>query len=281
MVDEQETEQEQRAGSGSGHRWVPGRTVVLTVAFVAIVIGGTGLGLALSDAGASTTSPAACGTSMPRLTVQGTGESSATPDILTAVIAFNDTAPTAGLALSQDNTKVAQAILALAGNGLARKDVQTSNLTIQPQYAYPKGVPTITGYQVTNTITATMHDVKKAGAAIDAVVGLAGNSAQVNSLTFSFSNPAKVESQARGKAVQQAVRHARTMAHAAGRSLGPVCSLTDNTTPPLRNTLFSNGGSVALGSAGPAIAAPAPVPFEAGTTSESDQVTLVYAVAAR
>ncbi len=249
---------------------------VLLVACAAVVIGGTGLGVALSDAGASTSAPVNCGSSTPRLTVQGTGEATAAPDILTAVVQFTDTASTAGVALSQDNAKVGAAILVLAGNGVAHKDVQTTDLTIAAQYAYPKGVPTVTGYQVTNTVTATLRNIKKAGAAIDAMVGATANSAQINSLTFSFSDPAKVESQARSKAVQQAVRHARTMAQAAGRSLGPVCSLTDNTTPPLQNQL-TQGFAVPLGTTGEAAPA-ASVPLEAGTQNETDQVTLVYAV---
>ena len=41
------------------------------------------------------------------------------------------------------------------------------------------------------------------------LVGEAGNAAQINSLSFSFSNPGRVQDQARARAVQQAVSHAR------------------------------------------------------------------------
>jgi uncharacterized protein YggE len=68
------------------------------------------------------------------------------------------------------------------------------------------------------------------------------------------------------------VSHARAMAAAAGRALGPVCSLTDetsNTTPPVPETF--NAASTS--------AAPTPsVPIEAGTQTESAQITLVYAL---
>ena len=50
-------------------------------------------------------------------------------------------------------------------------------------------------------------------------------------LTFSFGNPAVVQDKTRMAAVHQAVAHAEAMAAAAGRTLGPVCSLTDNTQP--------------------------------------------------
>jgi uncharacterized protein len=267
---------EERPAAVPKGRRVTGK-VVVGVAVGALLVGGTGLGLALDNAGATTPAPKAvsCSSKTPELTVQGVGQASATPDVLTAVIQFNATAPTAAAALSQDNVKVNGAVLALTTGGVAKKDIQTTGLTLQTQYAYPKGVPTITGYQVTNTVTAILRDMSTAGAAIDAVVGATGNAAQINSLAFSFSNPGAVEDRARAVAVHQAVSHARAMAQAAGRRLGPVCSLTDTT--PTQNLQNQDNGFQA--SAGLSTAAPS-VPLESGTQSESDQVTMVYALEA-
>ncbi len=250
--------------------------VVLAVTLGALLLGGAGLGLALSDAGASTAAPApsGCGPSNPRLTVQGTGQASATPDLLTAVFGFSSTAASSGSALAANNAKVNQALLALAANGVARRDVQTTGLSLQAQYAYPKGVPTLVGYEVTNTVTASLRHTDTAGAAIDAVVNASGDAAQINALTFSFGDPAKVEDMARTDAVHQAVAHATAMAGASGRRLGPVCSLTDNTQPSLlpQNQVFgSDVAGTAKGS----------VPLEPGTQVETDQVTMVYALAQR
>ena len=114
---------------------------------------------------------------------------------------------------------------------MAARDTQTTGLNLSAQYAYPHGVPTLTGYQATETVTATLRHPSTDGTAIDAVVTATGNAAQINSLTFSFGDPATVQDQARTAAVHQAVAHAQAMAAAAGRKLGPVCSLTDNTQP--------------------------------------------------
>jgi uncharacterized protein len=246
---------------------------VVAVTAGALLIGGAGLGLALSDAGASTPAPtpAGCGSSSPHLTVEGTGQASAAPDVLTAVFGFSSTAGSSAAALGDDDTKVNLALQALAGDGVSQTDVQTTGLSLQAQYAYPQGgVPTLTGYQATNTITVTLRDTKTAGAAIDDVVSASGDAAQINSLSFSFSNPAQVEDQARAKAVRQAVAHAGAMAAAAGRGLGPVCSLTDNTEPPQ----YGQPQSFAANAAGTA----SPVPVEAGNQQETDQVTMVYAL---
>jgi uncharacterized protein YggE len=65
------------------------------------------------------------------------------------------------------------------------------------------------------------------------------------------------------------------MAAAAGRRLGAVCSLTDDTQPSL---LPPYGGAAY---AGAATNQAATVPVEPGSQTETDQVTMVYALRAR
>jgi uncharacterized protein YggE len=268
---------EEQAALARGIR-TKGTIVVVMVVLAAIFLGGAGLGLVLTDAGASTPapSPAGCGGSNPKLTVQGTGQAFGTPDVLHAVFGFSTTAGTTSDALSQNNAKVTQAVTALGANGVATRDVQTTGLSLQAQYAYPHGVPTLTGYSATNTITATLRNTATAGAAIDAVVSASGDAVQIDSLTFSFGNPTADEDQARADAVDQAVSHAHAMATASGRTLGPVCSLTDNTQP---TGPYPNAGLDYAQSANNAGASA--VPVEPGTQTETDQVTLVYALKGR
>ena len=144
---------------------------------------------------------------------------------------FSTTAGSSAAALSQNNAKVALALQALAANGVAARDTQTTGLNLSAQYAYPHGVATLTGYQATQTVSAALRHPSTEGAAIDAVVTATGNAAQIDSLTFSFGDPGAVQDKARTAAVHQAVAHAQAMAAAAGRKLGPVCSLTDDTQP--------------------------------------------------
>ena len=260
------------------------RAVAFAVAGCALVLGAAALAVALGEAGgaspasasasasATTASSQGCGRSTSRITVQGNGQATGTPDVLNAVFGFNTTAGSSTAALSENNAKVAQALAALAAGGVATRDVQTTGLTLSPQYAFPHGVPTLTGYQVTDTVSATLRDVTKAGSAIDAVVGAAGNAAEINGLNFSIADPAKVQDEARAQAVHLAVAHAEAMAAAAGRRLGPVCSLTDNTQTPQRSPFASAGFDQS------ASAPTSAVPVQPGTQLETDQVTLVYAL---
>ena len=228
---------------------------------------------ASASATASATASQGCGPSTSRITVQGTGQATGTPDVLNAVFGFSTTAGSSADALSENNAKVTEALATLTTSGVASRDVQTTGLTLQPQYAYPHGVPTLTGYQVTDTVNATLRDVAKAGAAIDAVVGAAGNAAQIDGLTFSIGDPSKVQDAARAQAVHLAVAHAEAMAAAAGRRLGAVCSLTDNTQPQQQTPYPSAGFDQNATSAA--------VPVQPGTQLETDQVTLVYALVPR
>jgi uncharacterized protein YggE len=258
-----------RVGRSTGHLAVTG------LAVGALLVGGAALGLAVSNSGGSGPSrQASCSSSTPRLTVQGNGMASGTPDLLTAVLQITSNGSTAAKALSQNNAEVAAAVFALTKNGVAHADVQTTNLSLQPNYVYPKGVQMISGYAVSNTVTAVLHHTKTAGAAIDAVVTATGNSAQISSLTFSFNNPSTIEDKARTDAVHQATSHARAIARASGHKLGALCSLTDQTqaTEPNLQQTFPNLGTVASAATSGA------VPVSAGTQSETDQVKMVYAI---
>ena len=225
-----------------------------------------------ATATATATAVGSCAASAPHLSVQGGGQASGTPDVLTAVFGFSTTAATSAAALSQNNAKVTLAQQALSADGVAARDTQTTGLNLSAQYSYPHGVATLTGYQATETMTATLRHPSTEGSAIDGVVNASGNAAQIDSLTFSFSDPAAVQDKARTAAVHQAVAHAQAMAAAAGRRLGTVCSLTDDTQPAGQQ---SNQGT---GNLGLPDAAAAAVPLAPGTQVESDQVTMVYAL---
>jgi uncharacterized protein len=236
---------------------------------VALATGGTALALAASGRSTSSTTSvvAACAGSAPRLTVQGTGTASGAPNLLTVSVGIEVTEPSAQVSLADDDSKASAVTDVLKQGGVSQSDVQTTDLQIQPQYD-SHGV--ITGYEVTNTLTAKLRDFSTAGSIVDAIAGAAGNAVQINSLTFSIADPRGLEDQARTDAVDQAVDHARSMARAAGEQLGPVCSLSDDT--PI-TYVQPEGYAVPLSARNAA-----EVPVEPGTQQVSAQVTMVYAL---
>jgi hypothetical protein len=229
---------------------------------------------ALTACGTSSAAdPASCQGGAPRLTVTGTGTASAAPDLLTVTIELDVTASSAALALAQDNTDTAAVLAAFTQGGVAPKDLQTTNLSVQPDYVTVHGRQVPSGYEVDDTVTAMVRRLDTAGDLLDAVVAAGGNALSIDSLDFSLANPEGVQNNARTAAVHQAVGHAGSMAVAAGDHLGPLCSLRDNsstTEEPLPSTAYGALRQAAL---------PAAVPLRGGTQQATAQVTLVYALA--
>ncbi len=214
--------------------------------------------------------PVTCAGSSPKLTVVGTGLSTGTPNILTVSVGIDVTDSTAQAALEDDNTRATAVTADLTQGGVAAKDVQTSDLSINPQYD-DHGV--ITGYEVTNTLTATIRNFATAGSLIDSIAGSAGNATRLDSLNFSVEDTRALEDQARTDAVHQAVAHAQSMALSAGERLGPVCSLTDQSqTDNYGPGLFAQSASAAPSTDHAA------VPLQPGSQQETAQVTMVYAL---
>jgi uncharacterized protein len=246
-------------------------THILVLCVIALfALGALALGVAIDNPTPTAVRPVACGSTAPKLTVHGTGQAVVTPDLLTVSVEVDSSGPSASTALAADNTTTSTAVAAFKSGGVGPPDVQTSGLSLQPQYVYPKGLPVLTGYQVTNDITATIHHVATAGSVIDDVVGSAGNDLHIDSINFSVADPGAVEDRARSMAVAQAVTHARSMAAAAGRTLGAVCSLSDQTQIPVPNQGDLSYASAAVDGTA------ASVPIEAGSQTESAQISLTY-----
>lgn len=272
--------------NASAKRRTPRRPAEI-VAVMAIVIAVTAIAVALwGDAPAKATTPAksvaasrdpaGCGAGSPKLTVQGAGVATGTPDLLTVDATITVTSPNAEAALAEDNTETGAVQRAVEGDGVVVSDISTTNLSVQPNYVFVHDTNVLAGYSVTDSISVDFHaPFSHAGTGIDAMTAAVGNDLEIDSLNFSFADPRTLEDQARADAVGQAMSHARSMASAAGESLGGVCSVTDDSSN--QPDYYDNGDQVFAGAANESRAAPS-VPLTSGTQQESDQVTLVFAL---
>lgn len=173
--------------------------------------------------------PVACSKGASTLSVQGTGTASATPDQMTLTVDVHTQAGSAQAALAKNAAKTQALIFAIEHKGVPSKDLQTSGISVQPTY---DNSGNITGYQVDDTVTITVDGLAKAGSIIDASVAAAGNSAQVQGVTFSVQHQDVALALARAAAVRQAAGLATQMAGADGLVLGPLCSLQDQSSAP-------------------------------------------------
>ena len=100
--------------------------------------------------------------------------------------------------------------------GIAREDIQTSGVSLSPQYQYNNNntPPVFMGYDVTNQVSVTLRDVTKIGPTLDALVIAGANN--LNGPFFSRKNDKPQRAQAREAAFKTADQQAREYARMAG-----------------------------------------------------------------
>lgn len=205
------------------------------------------------------------------ITVCGHGKADAAPDQAQISAGVTVTASSAQSARSQAAAAMSSVISALKSNGVADQDIQTSYVSIQPQYSYQSGSAVQTGYTATNNVTVTIRDVNATGKVLDAVTAAGGNNVIVNGITFSKGDPSQALAQAQQSALDDAQRQAQAIASHAGVSLGTPVSITAGTCGEAPQQLQFYGAANA--SAGTAV-----TPIQAGQQEYAVEVQVVYAI---
>jgi uncharacterized protein YggE len=151
----------------------------------------------------------------PSLNLVATGEAQAAPDLAVITFGVTNQASDAADALAANRTQMSAVIAKLKALGVEAKDIRTSDLSLNPQYAYNQGqAPKLTGYQVSNTVSVTARDLAHLGALVDAVVSQGVN--QVRGVSFALADPSKAEDAARLDALKQLAHKAELYARATG-----------------------------------------------------------------
>lgn len=171
----------------------------------------------------------------PRIFVTGEGEATVAPDIAILTLSVMREAKTARAALDANNDAMAAVITAMKAAGIEDRDLQTAGIQISPRYNYnskPDGSQNaeLVAYQVTNTLSVRIRDIDKTGELLDKAVTLGVN--EGGGIVFTNADPAAVVTEARKKAVADAMAKARTLAEAAGTSVGKVIEISEQSAPP-------------------------------------------------
>ncbi len=183
------------------------------------------------------------------VTVNGEATVAVAPD--TAVIRIGvssqgKTAREAGDANAKDMTAV---LAALKDAGIAQRDVQTSQLSLQPQFDPSKaGSNRLIGFQATNQVSVRLRATDQLPVVIDRAIGAGAN--EMSGIEFVVSEQSKLLDKARGDAIADARRKAEIYATAAGVKLGRAVAITDeDSNPPPRpmQAMRASGVPVAPG----------------------------------
>ena len=105
------------------------------------------------------------------LTLTAEGRSTRAPDVAEVSGGVVTTAPTAAAAMRDNAAKMTAVVAAVKKAGIADRDIQTTGLSLQPQYRYENNAPPVlTGYQATNTVSLRIRKIVETGKLLDTLV---------------------------------------------------------------------------------------------------------------
>ncbi|MBI2057826.1 MAG: SIMPL domain-containing protein [Candidatus Yanofskybacteria bacterium] len=161
------------------------------------------------------------------ISFSGEGKVFAKPDIgLVRIVIFSEAA-TPQEAEKTNSPKSEKVVNFLKTQGVAEKDIKTSEYNISPQYAYPRNEePQIKSYLVYQELEVKIRNLDKAGAVIGGVVSVGAN--KVTDLRFTIDDLDKLKNQARSEAIAKAKKKANELESQLGIKLGKIVNFYEN-----------------------------------------------------
>jgi hypothetical protein len=161
------------------------------------------------------------------ITLNGRGSVEHAPDIAMITVGVSVEAETASSAMNQQTSKMNGVFAAVKAAGIADRDMQTSNLSLNPVYDYPPNQqPRMRGYNASNQITIKVRDIKSLGKTLDAVVKGGGNT--IHGVSFSIDKPESYQNEARVEAIKDAAAKAELYAQAVGYKVKRIVTVSEN-----------------------------------------------------
>ena len=206
-----------------------GLVALIVVAMLSI----GGLAVALTNTPRSTqpvAEAAAATTSERSITVIGTGKATGQPDLAHVSVGLETQASSLQKAVDDNKAKMNNLLATLKKLNLADKDIRTNNYSVYTERAATPtpGAEANTDqmiYHVTNQVDVTVRDVNQIGDVLDKAVAAGANN--IYGVNFSVEDTAKLEVDARAKAVADAKARAGNLAQLNGVQLGDVLTVSE------------------------------------------------------
>jgi uncharacterized protein len=193
------------------------KTLLMAIALGAAALPATAMAQAV------TTVPLISGT---RLDISATGEVTRVPDLAIISAGVQTLQPTATGAIEENATRMERVRAALKRAGIDDKDIQTSSISLNPEYRYVENQPPrLTGYRATNTVNVKFRDLKRTGAILDALVAEGAN--QINGPNLTIDKPEAAYDEARVRAIAAGRARAELYARALGKRVVRLLSVSE------------------------------------------------------
>jgi uncharacterized protein YggE len=230
------------------------------------------------------------------LTVSAEGRTLRQPELAVFTAGVTTQGQTAATALGENSQAMTRVIAALRRAGIAERDIQTSNLSIQPVYADPnrdamlaarasgqpfippppeQQVPRIIGYQASNQVSVRQRNLRDFGRVIDTLASAGAN--QINGPAFQMDDDRAALDEARLDAMANAKARAELYARATGLRVARILSISETGgyygPPPVA---FARMASMDV-----AAPPPPPAPVQPGELQLNTSVVVLYELAPR
>jgi len=167
-----------------------------------------------------------------RLDVAATGEVTRVPDLVRINAGVVTQAAGASEAIRLNAARMERVRAALRRAGIADRDIQTSSISLQPDYRYAENQPPqLTGYRASNEVNIRFRDIANSGAIIDALVAEGSN--QINGPMLEIERPAAALDEARTRALTIARERAELYARALGMRVKRILAVSEPGAAPI------------------------------------------------
>ncbi|WP_415402412.1 SIMPL domain-containing protein [Tateyamaria sp. SN3-11] len=171
------------------------------------------------------------------LAVVGEGSAEAAPDMAVISLGVTHTDASAKAAMDRVSADASALLSTLSGMGVEPRDVQTDQLSISPLWNNDEGARDITGFVARNSLSVRVRNIGALGAVLDAALSAGSN--DFNGLRFQLQDSTDAKAEARAAAVADAIARATQLAEAAGVTLGPIQTITEQGDSGMRPEMFA------------------------------------------
>jgi len=166
------------------------------------------------------------------ISVSSIGTVKVTPDAVRLNASVSTISKVSKDALAAANVAASNFRAAILANGIDKKYLSSTTLTVYPEYNYTQAVGNVLiGYRASQSFEVVILNAAKAGEIVDAVVASAGDSLAINGVTpFVYDNTKATEA-ARNSAVKNAKAKAASYAKLLGVKIGKIIYLQESSAP--------------------------------------------------
>ncbi|MGE5392149.1 MAG: SIMPL domain-containing protein [Candidatus Saccharibacteria bacterium] len=163
------------------------------------------------------------------ISMSAEGKVNAVPDLATVNLGVLAEGKNAALAEQEATKKVNQITEFVKQQGVDKKDITTSNFSINPRYNYHDGKSDIVGYDVSESVMVKVRGVDQSTEMLGKILqGAVDNGSNViNGVSLTFDDPDNLKQEARKLAINKAKEKAQDLAKEAGIKLGKVISISE------------------------------------------------------